>query len=136
MVDEIQDVLREPSHVAGETEGQMVQVVRLVPDQDSFAQLISHPLVVRDGCEMILCADEERCGDVQLGKRHVRWCHLPILLHVLCGAIVESPPNVCGLSTLHEEGYFFVSTSCRVVLHEDGQPAHVVDLIITASRFV
>ena len=46
LVDEVEDVLCEESHIASQTEAEMIQVVRLMPDEDFIAQVLDEPLVV------------------------------------------------------------------------------------------
>ena len=114
----------------------MIEVVRLIPNDDSIAELFRQPLVVLHCGEFVLCSHEECSWYTELLKRYLRWSDLTVLFHVDNRSVVEPLVDIRVLATLHVENCILVSAARWVVFEEHCQSTHVIDLIVASRDFV
>ena len=136
LVDEVHHVGREERHVAGHREAEMVQLVRLVPDQHIWVELRLEPLVIRHSGELVLLSDEEGSRHVELVDRDGRWLDLAILVHVFDGTVVIASPSALSQHALHVEDQVLVAVAGRVVLHQHVPSVHIVDVVVAPSELM
>lgn len=127
-VDEGKSILREERHVFGEVERLMTEVVD-VGELGCISKLLNSPLSVLRGDQPI-CTSEHQCHWVLDHEQIVSRCiRLPILFHVLFGAVVKpTEPGVFMTNKLSKMKCITIAGACKCVAEVHVPPVLFVDI--------
>lgn len=109
----------------------MIQLIRLVPDQDALGKLRLKPLVVSHCRHLVLSTDEETSGHIELINWNCRWLDLAVLIHVLDGTEVVAQPLVDIFHALHVIDQVLIAVARWVVFEKHVPPFHVINIVIS-----